>query len=65
MWAGRDQGETERLHAMQNRFSVIPREVKGARGFAGRKPRKVKDVETVEIIEIRVGQPIAAAVWFS
>ena len=65
MWAGRDQGETERPHAMENRFSVIPREVKGARGFAGRKPGKVKDVETVEIIEIRVGRLIATAVWLS
>ena len=65
MCAGRDQGETERLHAMQNGFSVIPHEVKGARGFAGRKPGKVRDVEIVEIIKIHVGRPIAAAVWLS
>ena len=42
MRAGEDQGETERLHAMENGFSMIPHEMKGARGFAGRKPGKVR-----------------------
>ena len=32
---------------MENGFSMIPHEVKGARGFAVRKPGKVRDVETV------------------
>ena len=47
MWAGGDRGETERLQAMENGFSVIPHEVDGARGFAVRNPGKVRDVEAV------------------
>ena len=33
MRAGGNWGETERLQAMKNGFSMIPHEVKGARGF--------------------------------
>ena len=47
MRAGRDRAETKRLQAMENGFSVIPHEVKGARGFAVRKLGQVRDVETV------------------
>ena len=47
MWAEGDRGETERLQAMENGLSVIPHQVKGARGFAGRKSGNVRDVETV------------------
>ena len=50
MWAGGErgrEGEMERLQAMENGFSVIPHEVRGARGFAGRKYGKVRDVETI------------------
>ena len=47
MWAGRNWGETERLQAMENGFSVIPHEVDSARRFAVRKPGKVREVETV------------------
>ena len=32
---------------MENGLSVIPHQVKGARGFAGRKSGNVRDVETV------------------
>ena len=41
--AGKDQGETERLHATENGFSVILHEAKVAGGLAGRKPGKVRD----------------------
>ena len=37
MRTGGDWGESERLQAMENGFSMIPYEVKGARGFARRK----------------------------
>ena len=37
MRAGGNRGETERLQAMENGFSVIPHEVKDARAFAVRK----------------------------
>ena len=41
MWGGGDRGETERLQAMENGFSVIPHELKGPRGFAVRMLGKV------------------------
>ena len=47
MWARWNRGEPERLQAMENGFSVIPHEVKGARGFARRNPVK-REVEMVE-----------------
>ena len=45
MRARGDRGETEKLRAVENGLSVIPHELKRARGFAGRMPGNVSDVD--------------------
>ena len=44
MRARGDRGGMEKLRAMENGLSVIPHELKPARGFAGRMPGNVRDV---------------------